>query len=258
LRHLAAATLLVAATACGGGDRPAAAPTTTAPARRVTPPAPRPTATRAPARTPTATPTPTSPPPVTGDVVGTNGALLALAPAGPARKVTGTPDCAAVFPDLATVRCGSLTLDGGSLLWATGDAAGVPVVRLLVLDTAAGGYVPRYEGRDEARRWVGVRVDRAALTGRGDDAVVVVARHQGGVAGQASYDVLTWVKGGPLVLRATRSALADGRVAIRAAWLDEYAARGNGTFARRRMAWDGRYFRLAPTVVAPGAEAPPA
>lgn len=258
MRYLAAATLLVAATACGGGD-PAAAPTTTAPARRTTA-APHPTATRA-TRTPTprpTSPTPTTPPPVTGDVVGTNGALLAFAPGGPARKVTGTPDCAAVFPDLAGARCGSLKLDGGSLLWATGDAAGVPVVRLLVLDPAAGGYVPRYEGRDDAHRWVGVSVRPAALTGRGNDSVVVVVRHQGGVAGQASYDVLTWVKGGPLVLRATRSALADGRVAVRAAWLDEYAARGNGTYARRRLAWDGRYFRLAPMVVAPGSEAPPA
>jgi hypothetical protein len=255
VRAVLAALALATLTACGGGGDPVAAPTTTAPARRTTA-APRPTAPRAtPTPRPTS-PTPTTPPPVTGDVVGTDGALLAFAPGGPARKVAGTPDCAAVFPDLAGPRCGSLKLAGGSLLWATGDAAGVPVVRLLVLEAA--GYVPRYEGRDEAHRWVGVSVVPAALTGPGNDAAVVAVRHQGGVAGQASYAVLTWVKGGPLVLRAARSALADGRVAVRAAWLDEYAARGNGTYARRRLAWDGRYFRLAPMVVVPGAEAPPA
>jgi hypothetical protein len=257
VRHVLGALALAALTACGNSS-PSAAPTT-APATvrpatarpRTTPPAPRPTATR-----PAPTPTPTTPPPVTGDVVGTSGALLAYAPGGPARKVTGTPDCAAVFPDLAGPRCGSLALDGGSLLWATGTVAGVPVARLLTLDAAAGGYVLRYEGRDDAHRWVGVRVAAATLTGHGTDAVVVLVRHQGGVAGQSSYDVLTWVKGGPLVLRATRSALADGRVAVRANALEEYAARGNGTWARRRLAWDGRYFRLAPMVVAP--TAPPA
>jgi hypothetical protein len=244
VRYAALALVLVAA--CGSNGTPAAAPTTTRPPTTA-PAKPRPRPTSKP------TPTPTTPPPVTGDVVGTAGALLAYAPGGPARTVTGG-DCAAVFPDLAGVRCAALKLDGGSLLWATGFAEGDPVARLLVLDPAAGGYVPCYEARDDAHRWTGVKVLPAPVTGHGTDGVVVVVRH----GGQASYDVLTWVRGGPLVLRAARSALADGRVAVRAGALDEYAARGDGTYARRRLAWDGRSFRLAPVVVTPGAQAPPA
>lgn len=254
MRRLAPLVLLLAGVACGGdsprsepvGLEPTVAPTTTAPRPSVKPTA-RPTATTPP-------PTPTTPPPPTGATVGTGGAVLAVVQPGAPRKVAGGTDCSAVFPDISGPKCYALTLDGGSALWVTGRVDGVAVVRVLTLDEAAGGYVDRYAGREGGARWNAVNAFVAPLAGHGNDGLVVTVRL---LSGALTYDVLTWVKGGPLVLRAHRPPLSDGRLAAKDGRLDEYALVPDGRYARRTLAWDGRYFRLsAPTGVPPEA-APP-
>jgi hypothetical protein len=231
-----AVTALVLVTGCSSGGTPQAAPTSLPPTRSATPkPKPKPKPTPA-----SPTPTATTPPPVTGEVIGVNGALLARVDPGEPRQVTEDSDCAAVFPDVTRPTCGAVTMDGGRLLWGTGRLGGHGMVRLLVQQ--AGGYVARYEGRDDGRSWRSVKVYATPLTGHGTDGLVVLVRLADTAA---TYDLLTWVAGGPLVLRAHRPPLADGRLAPRDGGLDEYALRADGVWVRRRVAWDGRQFRLS-------------
>jgi hypothetical protein len=249
----AAAALLLAG--CSGGGGASAGPTTPPPSTASAKPKPKPTATR----TPTPTPTATTPPPVTGAVIGTSGAVLARTDPGPARKLGSTPDCAVAFPDLEGARCGGLDLDGGGLVWGAGSDEGAGVVRLLVLDKGAGGWVVRYEGRDRDGTWgppeTAATVTALPLTGHGTDSVVVRVRTS---SGALSYDLLTWVAGGPLVLRAHRGPLDDGRLGANKAGLDEYISSGDGTYVRRLVAWDGRHFRIGAGTRVPGTKVPPA
>lgn len=243
--------VLLLATACGGSGTPSADPTTPPPTTVSAKPKPKPTPSKTPIPTVTPSPTPTA---VTGVVLGRSGALLALAPPSTGRRVQGTADCAKAFPDVEAPRCGGLELAGGSLLWGTGTVEGSTVVQLLVRD-ASGAYVPRYEGRDDTGAWTAVRVSGAPLTGQGQDSVVVDVRL---VSGALTYDVLTWVRGGPLVLRAHRSPLADGRLAVRGTELAEFGHGGAGGWISRAVRWDGRYFRLGSGVAAKPSEVPPA
>jgi hypothetical protein len=245
--------------ACGGGA-PVAAPTTapTSPAAS-RPATPRPTPTKARA---TATPSrpaskaPTTPPPPTGDPIGTQGAFLALVPPDRPRVVNGAADCATVFPEVAGARCGALDLAGGSALWVTGTVDGVPMVRVLTQEDA--GYVTRYAGRQDpaavTSAWRSVTALAAPLTGQGTDGLVLLVRLGDGAA---TYDVLTWVKGGPLVLRAHRGPLADGRLAARNGRLEDYALLPDGRYAHRTVAWDGRWFRLGPADGVAATQVPP-
>jgi hypothetical protein len=235
----AALAALVLLGGCSSGT-PAAKPTP-APTSAKPKPHPKPKPKPSGSATPTPTPSATTPPPVpTGDAVGTAGALLAVVAApGPARKVGGAADCASVFPEVTRPTCGGATLDGGGLLWVKGRMDGAGYVRLLVQDPASGAYVARYQGRDDGRSWKSVSIAAAPLAGHGTDGVLVVARL---VDGGATYDLLTWVKGGPLVLRGHRPPLADGRVAARDGGVDEYARAVDGTYVRRRVGWDGRQF----------------
>lgn len=252
--RLGALACLLLAAGCGGSGKPAAAPTTKPPTTRAPKPSPtrRPTPPPTPTPTPTATPSPT-PAPVTGVVLSRSGAFLALAPASTGRRIPGTADCAKAFPDVEAARCGGFDLAGGSLLWGTGTVEGSTVVQLLVRD-ATGAYVPRYEGRDDTGAWTAVRVSAAPLTGQGTDGVVVDVRQ---VSGALTYDVLTWVRGGPLVLRAHRSPVPDGRLAVRGDGLAEYGHGGDGNWVSRAVRWDGRYFRLGSGAAARPAEVPP-
>jgi hypothetical protein len=246
---LVAVTLLAGCSHHGTGA--SADPTTPPPSSTTPKPKPKPAAS-VPA---TPTPTVTTPPPVTGVVMGTSNALLALADPGPVRRLGGTPDCSVAFPDVEEVRCGGLNLDGGGLVWGTGTVEGAGVVRLLVQDKAAGGWVSRYEGRDGSGTWAGAAaVTAVALAGHGTDSVVVRVRTS---SGGLSYDLLTWVAGGPLVLRGHRGPLADGRLGQRTGALDEYVANGDGTYVRRPVAWDGRHFRIGAGTKVPGTKVPP-
>lgn len=228
-----AALAAVLLASCGGSppDPPAASETPT-PSATTKKPRPKPSKTP----TPTPTPTATTPPPVTGDPVGTAEALVHL--------VSGDPrpgnDCAALVPDMVRPVCTALKTDGGTLLSVTGRLDGRKAVRLLV--QTQDGYLPRYEGRDDGRSWASLKAYTAPLTGHGTDGVVFVVRL---TDGGLTYDVLTWVKGGPLVLRAHRTPLADGRLAPKDGALDEYELAVDGSFVRRRLAWDGRRFLLS-------------
>jgi hypothetical protein len=247
------AAVAVALAGCSHhGSGASADPTTPPPTTAKPKPKPKPTASAT--STPTPTPTLTTPPPVTGLVMGTSGALLHLADPGPARKLGGTPDCAVAFPDIEEARCGGLDLDGGGLVWGSGTVEGAGAVRLLVQDKAAGGWVVRYEGRDGSGAWDGpAAVTAVALAGHGTDSVVVRVRTS---SGGLSYDLLTWVAGGPLVLRGHRGPLADGRLGQRSGALDEYTANGDGTYVRRPVAWDGRHFRIGAGTKVPGTKVP--
>ncbi len=222
---------------CSSDGTPKATPTTPPPTTRsATPkPKPKPKPTSA-----SPTPTATTPPPVTGDVIGVDGALVSRVEPGTPQQVNQGADCATVFPDVTRPTCAAVTMDGGHVLWATGRLHGKGMVRLLVQQSD--GYVARYEGVDDGRSWRSVRVYATPLTGHGTDGLVVLIRLADGAA---TYDLLTWVAGGPLVLRAHRPPLADGRLAPRAGGLDEYAQLTDGTYLRRRVAWDGRHFRLS-------------
>lgn len=221
--------------ACGGSsDDPPVASDTPTPSATTRKPRPKPSKPATP--TPTPTPTATTPPPVTGDPVGTAEALVHL--------VSGDPrpgnDCAALVPDMVRPVCTALKTDGGNLLSVTGRLDGRKAVRLLV--QTPDGYLPRYEGRDDGRSWASLKAYAAPLTGHGTDGVVFVVRLTDGAL---TYDVLTWVRGGPLVLRAHRTPLADGRLAPKDGALDEYELAVDGSFVRRRLAWDGRRFLLS-------------
>ena len=234
-RLLAAAAALVTATACGGGGSPDAAPTTAPPTTTkpsaTTKPKPKPT------KSATPSPTPTTPPPATGEPVGTEEALLQLADPGQPRS---SGDCAAIVPDMTAPECTALKTAGGTLVAATGRISSRKAVRLLV--PANGGYVARYEGIDPSRSWQSTKVYAAPVTGQGTDGVVFFVRLTDGAA---TYDVLTWVGGGPLVLRAHRTPLADGRLLPKDNALEEYELASDGSFVKRRLAWDGRRFRIS-------------
>jgi hypothetical protein len=229
IRVLAAAAALTVLAGCGGSPKPAASPTPVPSATTKKPkPKPKPTPTASP------TPTATTPPPVTGDPVGTAEALVSLAAPGDPRSGNA---CAALVPDLTRPVCTAVKTDGGTLISATGRLGGRKALRLLV--PSGSGYVTRYEGRDDGRSWASLRVYATPLTGHGTDGVVFFVRLTDGAA---TYDVLTWVAGGPLVLRAHRGPLADGRLAPRDGALDEYEAAVDGSYVKRRLAWDGRRF----------------
>lgn len=238
MRVLAAVAALLVVTACGGSDpEPAAtgSPSTAKPTASATTAKPKPKP--KPAKTPSRTPTPTTPPPATGDPVGTEGALLRLAEGGQPR---GGNDCGAIVPDMTTPECTALKTSGGTLIAATGRLNSRKALRLLV--QTSNGYVPRYEGVDPSRSWRSTRVYATPLTGQGTDGIVFAVRLTDGAL---TYDVLTWVKGGPLVLRAHRPAIADGRLAPKDGALEEYELATDGSFVKRRLAWDGRRFRLS-------------
>ncbi len=255
MRRVALAGLLAALCACGGPSTPKAAPTTPTPSRTTAKPSPKPTTKPTPKPT-TPSPTVTTPPPVTGSVVTIANASLRPVTDGPAPvHVAAGADCATIFPDLADASCGAVKLAGGDVLWGFGLADDVGTVRVLTLDTAAKGYVLRYEGHEGGTAWSGVKAFGAALTGQGTDGLVVVVRL---ASGAASYDVLTWVPGGPLVLRAHRGPLSDGRLAPDKGVLLEYALVPDGRYARRTLAWDGRYFRISAPTGVPASKAPPA
>jgi len=169
------------------------------------------------------------------------GAFLALVPDAQPVRVSNASNCGAIFPDLAGARCATVAMDAGSLLWGSGTREGRKVVRLLTQD-ASGGYVPRYEGAEGRTRWGDVRVVTAPVIGAKPDGVGVVVPLAGGAA---TYDVLTWVKGGPLVLRAHRGALPDGRLGPVEGGLAEYLHQADGAWIMRRVAWDGRQFLLS-------------
>lgn len=256
MRRLVIGATLAALCACGGPSAPKAAPTTPAPSRSTVKPTAKPSAKPTPTKTASPTPTVTTPPPVTGSVVTIANASLHPVSDGPAPvHVAAGSDCGAIFPDLADATCGAVKLAGGDALWGYGLADDVGTVRVLTLDPAAKGYVLRYEGHEGGTAWSGVKAFGAALTGQGTDALVVLVRL---ASGAASYDVLTWVPGGPLVLRAHRGPLSDGRLAPSQGTLLEYALVPDGRYARRTLAWDGRYFRISAPTGVPASKAPPA
>jgi len=251
VRRLAALVLL-AGVACGGNDPGPSGPIALDPTTVAPKPTVRRTATPKPTATLKPTPTPTTPPPPTGTIVTAGGAFLAIAPSEPPRQVSGSADCGTIFPEISAPRCNAIALHGGNLLWVTGRVDGSPVVRLLTQEQ--GGYVTRYAGRDDAGTWGPVSVFGAPLTGRGTDGLVVAVRlHDRSL----TYDVLTWFKGGPLVLRAHRGPLADGRLAARDGHLEDYALVPDGRYAQRILAWDGRYFRASAPHGFTEAEVPP-
>lgn len=234
MRRLAAGLALAVLTACGG-DAPdpvaSESPTPRVSATKKPKPKPKRTASRTPS------PTPTTPPPVTGEPIGTEEALLTLASPGETRSGN---DCRALAPDMTDSTCAAVKTAGGTLVAATGRIGSRKAIRLLV--PVEGGYAVRYEGRDPSRSWRSTKVFAAPLTGSGTDGVVFFVRLTDGAA---TYDVLTWVPGGPLVLRAHRGPLADGRLAPDDGALAEYELAVDGSFVRRRVAWDGRRFRLS-------------
>jgi hypothetical protein len=232
VRFVVAAVAAVVLAGCGGSSPSPAASSSETPTPSATTKKPRPKP--KPTRTPSPTPTATTPPPVTGDPVTTAEALVALAEPGEPR---GGTECRALVPDMATPVCLAVRTDAGQLISATGRIDGRKAIRLLVPTDK--GYVARYEGRDDGRSWAQLKVYATPLTGQGLDGVVFSVRLTDGAL---TYDVLTWVKGGPLVLRAHRGPLADGRLAPRGDGLDEYAKAVDGSYVLRRLAWDGRRF----------------
>ncbi|HVF06594.1 MAG TPA: hypothetical protein VNA20_17285 [Frankiaceae bacterium] len=242
MRRLAAVVALGVVTACGSSTpEPKADPTPTVSAtasKKPKPkPKPKPSATKKPSPTPTPKGSPTAPPPATGEEIGIGGALLAVIDS--TDRYVGD-NCARTAPDLARATCTTVQTAGGTLLSVLGRFEGKKVMRLLV--PTPDGYVPRYEGRDDGRSWGTTRVYATPLTGKGTDGVIFAARLTDGTL---TYDVLTWVPGGPLVLRAHRGPLADGRLLPKDVALDEYERATDGSYVLRRLAWDGRRFRLS-------------
>ena len=238
--RLAAAAALSVLTACGGSDLPmprADDPTPTETASPTKKPRPKRSKTPTPKPTPKPTPTATTPPPATGDPVGTAEALVHVVEPGEPKPPS---DCAGLAPDMTRPVCTAVKLDAGQVVAVTGRLDGRKALRLMV--PADGGYVARYEGRDDGRSWAQTRVFAAPLTGRGVDGLVFFVRL---VDGAGTYDVLTWFPGGPLVLRAHREPLADGRAVPRDGALDEYARATDGSYVLRRLAWDGRRFLIS-------------
>ena len=236
-RGLAAAAALALLTGCGGGDPPSPVASSSAPVSPTASVKPKPKPKPKPTKTAAPSPTPTTPPPATGEPVGTAEAMLHLVEPG---EPKAGDNCAAMIPEYTEPACRALKAAGGSLVVATGRLDGAKAIRLLV--QTRDGYVARYEGRDDGRWWRSLTVYAAPLTGQGDDGIVFFVRLTDGAA---TYDVLTWVKGGPLVLRAHRPPLADGRLAAAGGALEEYERAVDGSFVKRRLAWDGRRFLLS-------------
>lgn len=241
-----------AAVGCSGGDEPEAAPSPTA-ARPSVSAAP----TRSRAASPTATP---SPPPKPVPMTVTGAFLSAAAAAGDPVAADPETGCFDVYPGLLDVSCDTLQLDGGTLLWLAGteDVGGGQrrrVLRLLTFDSASGGYRLRFVSRDPAGGWIGFQIGPARLTGNGVDGLVVRTRLAGN---GASYDVLTWRAGGPLVLRAHRTPARDLRVVARENRLDDYQVSADPRFyIYRRIVWDGAQLTIANYGPVKAVEAPP-
>lgn len=251
MRRAAAAVALATLAACGGSPpRPAASPTASPSATKKPKPKPKPSATA----TPTLTPTVTTPPPPSGDPMTAAGAFLTFVQPGEPRRVAEPLNCAAVFPDLGSPRCGIVKMDAGNLLWGSGTAGDRKAVRLLTQD-ASGGYVLRYEGvQGGGPAWGDPAVVVAPVIGKAPDGVGVLVPLAGGAG---TYDVLTWVKGGPLVLRAHRSALPEGRLGPVDGAFAEYLRQADGAWVMRRVAWDGTRFLLSSGVRVPERSVPP-
>ena len=239
MRRLAAVVALGVVTACGSpSPGPSADDPEPTPSATTRKPAPKkPKASGTPTGKPAPKPTATTPPPATGDEVGIAGALVALVDTGD--RYVGD-DCARTAPDMTRPACTSVKTAGGTLISVVGRIEGTKVFRILV--PTPDGYVPRYEGRDDGRSWGNQKTYAAPLTGHGDDGVVFAVRLTDGTL---SYDVFTWVPGGPLVLRAHRGPLVDGRLLPKDRALDEYERATDGSYVQRRLAWDGRRFRIS-------------
>jgi hypothetical protein len=236
-----ALVLALVLAACGGSPpRPSASPSPSPTVSKKPKPKPKPSTTPP-------TPTATTPPPPSGEPMTTAGAFLALEPPSEPVRVANTADCGTVFPDLAGARCGVVPMEAGSLLWGWGTTEGHNALRLLTQD-GSGGYVRRYAAAEGRTRWTGVQVFAAPVIGAGPDGVGVVIPLVGGAA---TYDVLTWVKGGPLVLRAHRGAVPEGRLAPVEGGLAEYLRQPDGVWVKRRVAWDGTRFLLSEGVRVP-------
>ncbi|HWL35981.1 MAG TPA: hypothetical protein VNQ77_07285 [Frankiaceae bacterium] len=232
---VAAVVAAVVLAGCGGSSPEPVASETPTPSATTKKPRPKPKPTKT--ATPSPTPTATTPPPVTGDPVTTAESLVALVDPGVPRQGS---ECRALVPDMATPACLAVKTDAGQLVSATGRIDGRKAIRLLV--QTPNGYVARYEGRDDGRSWAQLKVYATPLTGQGLDGVVFSVRLTDGAL---TYDVLTWARGGPLVLRAHRGPVADGRLVPRAEGLDEYAQAVDGSYVLRRLAWDGRRFLIS-------------
>lgn len=237
------AALLVLAAACGGSDAPAPSPSpTTASAT--------PTRSATPTPTRTATPSPSASP--TGVPLGTAGSYLRLTSGD--QTIANVASCEEAYPELLDVSCDAITMDGGSMLWVAGTRDGRWVLRLHTF--VGGSYVLRYEAADPAGTWGGFRVGAARLTGYGVDGLVAQVVHQGPER-RRGYDILTWRKGGPLVLRAHRPDAPELRVVARENRLDDYEAAGS-RFDYRQVRWDGSRFVVVAIGKVAASQVPPA
>lgn len=237
----AAAALLLLLAACGGSGSAGPSPSPSA-----SPASPSPTASASRTATPTPTRTtasPTASPAFKGSPMTTTGAYLRLARDDQA--VANVAACEEAYPDLLDVSCDDVAMDGGSALWVAGTAEDGTggrrwTLRLHAFVPAEGGYVLRYQADDPTGEWGGFRIGPARLTGYGVDALVVQVTYQGTQA-RRGYDILTWRKGGPLVLRAHRPPAPQLRVVARESRLDDYEAQGE-RFVYRQVRWDGTRF----------------
>ena len=251
--RVAAVLCLVLLAGCSSDDdEPEARPTSSASIAAV------PSSVRAAPRKATASPTASPPPkPVP---MGVDGAFLKAVRGG--GVVTADPQngCFDAYPALLDVSCDDIPLDGGTVLWVAGtedagDGRRRRVLRLHTFDRDSGGYVLRFEARDPAGGWTGFKLGPARLTGHGVDALVV----QTTLAGNgATYDILTWRAGGPLVLRGHRAPARDLRVAARDERLDDYQVSDNPRFyIHRRITWDGAKLVVATYGRVRAADVPP-
>jgi hypothetical protein len=255
-RRTIGSVLLAAAVlaACSGDGYPAGAPSPTSdlgtptPTAAATTAAPRPTAT--PTKTPSASPS------FTGAPLRNAGAFLRLVSGE--EPVNDPCEANAGLTDLA---CDDVALAGGGLVWVTGtqDAGGGEpqwVVRIYTFDR--GQWVARYSGVDPEGTWRGFRVVPAKLTGFGTDALVVQLAIDSADE-RRSYDVLTWRKGGPLVLRGHRPDAPRLRVVVRDGYLDEYEQpTAGGRFTQRQLRWNGSALLLGVVGSVPPNRVPPA
>ncbi|HVE98744.1 MAG TPA: hypothetical protein VNA12_06160 [Mycobacteriales bacterium] len=248
----AAAVVILMAVGCSGDDeepiaRPSAVASTVAATR---PASARPSA--SPTRTPSAPPRPTP--------MSVAGAFLRATSADAPVMVEPEYGCFDAYPGMLDVSCDSVRLAGGSVLWIAGtedqgDGQRRRVIRLHTFESSTGGYQLRFVARDPAGGWTGFKVGAAPLTGHGVDAMVV----QTNLAGDgASYDVLTWREGGPLVLRAHRAPARQLRVVAREQRLDDYQVSDNPRFfVYRRLTWDGARIMIADYGRVPASKVPP-
>ncbi len=206
-----------------------------------------------------------------GKAVGTpitaQGSSFQRTTSGGAITISSGSSCEELYPELLDVSCDEVRLHGGSVLWVAGtEAAGTGrqwVLRLHTFDEAAGGYHLAYTAQ-QADGGLGFTVRGAKLIGFGVDSLVAITRLQGNPEYRA-YDVFTWRKGGPLVLRAHRGALRLGRIALPGGTIEEYAAAVRpgeqpccpSRFVHNRLQWDGRQFLGASLGDVPAKDAPP-